>query len=126
MAKTKKHQCEKCKRELTAGALYDLIEIDFKYHRYCKDCIRKAVKELAEKFPEEQRQFVQFDYPKNDRGLKEVLECTAINIQNLIFEKIRTDPEFRKHYQEEMKKLMPEFFKENENDKEKENDKRLL
>ena len=106
----KTYPCEKCKRMLTSGVLYDLVEMDFKYHRYCKDCIRKAVKELAEKFPPEQQKFILFDYPKNDRGLKDILEVTALNIQNLIFEKIRTDPEFAKYYNQEMAKLMPEMF----------------
>lgn len=111
MSKCKKYLCEKCKRELTAGVLYDLIELDFRWHRYCKNCIRKAVKELAEKFPEEKRKFILFDYPKNDKGLKASLEVVAINVQNLIFEKIDTDGEFREYYKKEMAKLMPSIFK---------------
>ena len=109
---SKKYPCENCKRELTAGALYDLIELDFKYHRYCKDCIRPSVKKLAEQFLEEKRKHILFDYPRNDIRLEHTLEVINLNITNLIFEKIRENPKFAEHYRKEMEKVMPSLFGE--------------
>lgn len=109
---SKKKPCEMCRRELTKGVLYDLIELDFRYHDYCKDCIRKAVKILAEKFPEDKRKHILFDYPKNDIRLKHTLEIININITNLTFDKIREDPEYAEYYKKEMAKVMPDLFSE--------------
>lgn len=44
-----KHKCEQCEKELTDGALFDLIKDDWVYHRYCKDCIGPQVKAIFEK-----------------------------------------------------------------------------
>lgn len=103
---TKKHKCEQCEKELTNGALFDLIKDDWVYHRYCKDCIRPQVKAIFEKLG---RPDLILDEPRNFPHYKRAMNIITFNIENLLLHKMQTDPEFAKKTKEITDNMFPEI-----------------